>query len=241
MEVKNALAMRSGSMKVSKVVPVDSKMGVRAADAVFERSVWDMQTTRSLIAYCEWAHNTTSELDTVTFASSVEFSGQVIGRLPSNASDGRATCDRWEQEGCFKELILFGDMVTPSEKPEEKGKVWNRVSIVLALVDRSTSCDRTVCREETSRTSVVLCEAVVKRVPVRQRCDAMIPILQPNPAEVAEDEQPTRVSCVEQSVVQVWSRECTECVGRFSTGVEGVRSEELQRVTTTLSFAGMLS
>ena len=71
------------------------------------------------------------------------------------------------------------------------------MSVVLDLVDRSTSCDRTVCREQ----SVVLCEAVVKRVPVRQWCDAMIPILQPNPAEVAEDEQPTRVRCVEQSVV----------------------------------------
>ena len=53
----------------------------------------------------------------MTFASSVEFSGQVIGRFQSNASDGRVTCDRWEQEFCFKELILFGDMVMPSEKP----------------------------------------------------------------------------------------------------------------------------
>ena len=114
MKVKNALAMKSSCIDVSKVVLVDSQMGVRAADPVFERCVWDMQTTRSLIAYAEWAHNTTLELDTVTFASSVEFSGQVIGRFPSHASDGRATCDRWEQEGCFKELILFGDMVMPS-------------------------------------------------------------------------------------------------------------------------------
>ena len=53
MEVKNALAMKSSSIKVSKVVLVDSQMRVRAADAVFKRSVWDLQTTRSLIAYAE--------------------------------------------------------------------------------------------------------------------------------------------------------------------------------------------
>ena len=114
------------------------------------------------------------------------------------------------------------------------------MSIVADLVDRSTSCDRTVCREETSRTSVVLCEAMVKRVPVRQWCDAMIPILQPNPAEVDEDEQPTRVSCVEQSVVPgVQPRVYRVCRSFFHRCV--VRSEELQRVTTTLSFDGMLS
>ena len=70
--------------------------------------------------------------------------------------------------------------------------------------------------------------------------DAMIPILQPNPAEVAEDEQPTQVSCVEQSVVQgVEPRVYRVCRSFFHRCVE--RSEELQRVTTTLSFGGMLS
>ena len=96
----------------------------------------------------------------------------MVGWFQRNVPDERAMCDRRKQESCFREFILFGETVMPSKKPNDKGKVCNCASIVLDLVDRSTSCERTVGREETSRTSVVQCESVMKRVPARQRCDA---------------------------------------------------------------------
>ena len=114
-----------------------------------------MQSLRSLVAFAEWAQKTTFEPSRVTFAWSVEFSGQVVGWFQRNVPDERATCDRRKQESCFREFILFGETVMPSKKPNDKGKVFNCASIVLDLVDRSTSCERTVGREETKRTSVV--------------------------------------------------------------------------------------
>ena len=98
MDVKNALAMKSSSIEVSIVMPVESQVCASAADAVVERSVWDMQSTRSLIAYAEWVHNTTFEPSIVTLASSVEFSRQVISIFQISFPDERATSDRWEQE-----------------------------------------------------------------------------------------------------------------------------------------------
>ena len=58
---------------MSKVVLVDSQVGASIADAVVERSVCYVQSTRSLIAYVEWVHDTTFESSSVTFASSAEF------------------------------------------------------------------------------------------------------------------------------------------------------------------------
>ena len=59
---------------------------------------------------------------------------------------------------------------------------------------------KVVRRKEKSRTRNVQCTSAVKRVPEGQRGDATIPMWQPNPAEVADGEQSTRVNCVEKSV-----------------------------------------
>ena len=192
LKVKTALAVKSSSVKVSKITAVDYQVGVSAADAVVEMSVWNMQSTRSLIAYAEWVHHMTFELGSATLVSSVDFFGQVIG---------------------------IGEMAMPNEQPKDKSKVWNRVGIVLGLVDRSTSCDRTVGREDTSRTSAAQCEQKMKRVLVRQRGDPTS-VWQPNQDGVGENEPVSmaRVGCSRQSVVPgVEPREyrvCRSCIHR---------------------------
>ena len=81
--------------------PVDSQVGVSAAEVVVEWSVWDVQSTGSLIAYAEWVHNTTFELGSAILAWAVEFSGQVIGRFQVSASDSKTTCDSRRQRSFF--------------------------------------------------------------------------------------------------------------------------------------------
>ena len=119
-------------------MPEEFRADASAANAVSKKSVWEMQSTRSLVAYAEWAHSATFGPFSETLVSSVELSGQVIGRCQRNASGV---------------LIPFGEMVMPSEKPNECGITWNHVSVVLGLKDRShgdakTDCDGTVCRKQ---------------------------------------------------------------------------------------------
>ena len=70
---------------------------VHAADAVVERSVWDMQNTRSHIAYAEWIQNATFEPSIVTFASSVALSKEVVGKFRRDVPDERVTHGRQER------------------------------------------------------------------------------------------------------------------------------------------------
>ena len=74
--------------QVVNVMPVESPVGASAA--VIERCVWKMQsTTRSLVAYAEWAHNTMHEPGSVILAWVAEFSGQVVCRFQRSFSDGK--------------------------------------------------------------------------------------------------------------------------------------------------------
>ena len=157
MDVKNTPMRESRSIEVSKVMPEESQVGASAARAVVERSVWKMQNTGSLFAHAEWVHSATFGSDNGTVVSCVKMSGQMVGRSQRNAPAVRKTHDRQKQESCFRVLIPFGEMVIPSEKTNENGKTWNRLSVVLGFRDRSdrdaeTDCDRTVGREKTSRT-----------------------------------------------------------------------------------------
>ena len=44
------------------VMPVESPVGASAANAMMERSVWEVQsTTRAIVAYAEWVHGTVFE------------------------------------------------------------------------------------------------------------------------------------------------------------------------------------
>ena len=61
--------------------------GVNNADSVIERSVWDLQSTRSFIAFAEWVHDATLEPSIATLASYVD----MITRLQRDVPDERAT------------------------------------------------------------------------------------------------------------------------------------------------------
>ena len=57
--VKDALMREFGGIEGSRVMPEESPVGASAANAVIERSVWEIQsTTRSLAAHVEWVHST---------------------------------------------------------------------------------------------------------------------------------------------------------------------------------------
>ena len=75
------------------------------------------------------------------------------------------------------------------------------VKDVTKLQQLEQAATEVVRRKEKSTTSNVQCTSAVKRVPEGQQGDATIPMWQPNPPDVADGEQQTRVNCVEQSVV----------------------------------------
>ena len=123
-----------------KVMPVESPLGASAANVVIERCVWDMQsTTRSLVAYAEWVHNTMYEPGSVILAWVAEFSGQGVSRFQRSFSDGKTAYERWKQKSYRKEHLPVGELVMymPMEKPKDKGEIRNRVGIMLGLEDRS--------------------------------------------------------------------------------------------------------
>ena len=116
-------------------------MGASAANAVVERSVWDMQSTaRSLMAYAEGVQNTTFEPGSAILAWAVEYAGQVVSRCQRSVSDGKTACERRKQKSYRKALIPFGELVMfmPIEKPKDKGEVRYRVGIMLGVVDSLT-------------------------------------------------------------------------------------------------------
>ena len=54
-EASNALMRELRGVEGLTVMPEESPVGTIAANAVIERSVWEMQsTTRALVAYAEW-------------------------------------------------------------------------------------------------------------------------------------------------------------------------------------------
>ena len=56
-DVKNALMRELRGVEGLTVMPEESLVGASAANAVIERSVWEMQsTTRAFVAYAEWVH-----------------------------------------------------------------------------------------------------------------------------------------------------------------------------------------
>ena len=53
-------------------MPEESPVGASAANAVIERSAWETQsTTRAIVAYAEWVHNTMFEPWVVEFSEEV--------------------------------------------------------------------------------------------------------------------------------------------------------------------------
>ena len=149
-----------------KVLSEESPVGASAA--VIERCVWKMQsTTRSLVAYAEWVHNTMYEPGSVILAWVAEFSGQVVSRFQRSFSDGKTAYERWKQKSYCKAQVLVGELVmfTPMEKAKDKGEIRNHVGIMFGLEDRSEEVVvGTIERVVKART--------VHRMPAGQRGDA---------------------------------------------------------------------
>ena len=184
-DVKNSLMRELRGVEGLTVMPEESPIGASAANAVIERSVWEMQsTTRALVADAEWVHGTVFEPGSAFFTWAVEFSGQVVSRFQRSVSDGKTAYERQKLKSCRKALVPFGELVMfmPMEKPKDKGEVRNCVGIMLGLVDRS---DEVVI----GTTERMVKARMAHRMPVGQRGDAAdaksirgVP-LQPNRAE----------------------------------------------------------
>ena len=51
-------------------------------------------TTRALVAYAEWVHETTFDLGSAILTRAVEFSGLVVSRSQRSVSDGKTAYER---------------------------------------------------------------------------------------------------------------------------------------------------
>ena len=122
-DVKNALMGELRGVEGLTLMPEESTVGASAANAVIERSVWEMQsTTRALVAYAEWVHGTVFEPGSAILTWAVEFSGQVVSRLQRSVSDGKTAYERWKLTSYRTALVPFGVLVMfmPMEKPKDK-------------------------------------------------------------------------------------------------------------------------
>ena len=176
-------------------------------------------TTRSLVAYAEWVHNTAFEPGSAILAW---FSGQVVSSFQRRVSDGKTACESRKEKSYRKAMVLFGELVMfmPMEKPKDKGEIRICVGIMLGLVDRSdkvVAC--TIERVVTGR--------IVHRMPAGQRGDAMyaksirgVP-WQPNGAEVAEGEPLGMAHIVSVPIVPIELRRAVPVIE------EGVQSSSV--------------
>ena len=164
-DVKNALMRELRGVEGLTVMPEESPVGSSAANAVIERSVWEMQsTTRAHVAYDGWVHGTVFEPGSAILTWAVEFSGQVVSRFQRSVSDGKLAYERRKLKSYREVLVPFGELVMfmPMEKPKDKGEGRNCVGIMLGLVDRS---DEVVI----GTTERVVKARTVHRMPVGQR------------------------------------------------------------------------
>ena len=105
-------------------MPDKSPVGESAVNAVIERNVWKMSsTTREMVAYAEWVHETTFEPGSAVLTWAVEFSGQVVSRFQRSVVDGKTANERWMQKSYREALAPFGELVMslPMKKPKDKG------------------------------------------------------------------------------------------------------------------------
>ena len=95
--VKNSLMRVLRGVDGPTVMPEESPVGASAANAVIERSVWEMQsTTRATVAYAEWVHETMFEISSAIFGKGcgVLRTGFRMGRQHMNAGSRKATTKR---------------------------------------------------------------------------------------------------------------------------------------------------
>ena len=111
-DVKNALMRELRGVEGLTVMPEESPVGASAANAVIERSVWEMQsTTRALVAYAEWVHGTVFEPGSAILTWAVEFFGHVVSRFQRSVSDGKTAYEVQKLKSYRKALVPFGELV----------------------------------------------------------------------------------------------------------------------------------
>ena len=80
--VKNSLMRELRCVERLAVQPEESHVGGTAANAVIEKSMWEMQsTTRTLVAYAEWVQQTTCVPGSAILTWLWSSEGQVVRRF----------------------------------------------------------------------------------------------------------------------------------------------------------------
>ena len=131
-DVKHSLMIELRGVEGLKVMPEESPVGPRAATAVIERSVWEMQsTTRALVAHAGWVHETTLELGSVMLTGSgvLGTGGQQVKEKLFGWEDSRRTPEADKQPQSAGSLLRSGDVYADGER--------NCVGTLLGQVDRS--------------------------------------------------------------------------------------------------------
>ena len=114
--MNNALMREVRGVEGLTMMPEESPVGASAANAVIERSLWEMQsTTRALVAYGEWVRGTVFEPGSAALTWAVEFSGQVVSRFQRSVSDGKTAFERRKLKSYRKALLPFGDVHADGE------------------------------------------------------------------------------------------------------------------------------
>ena len=86
-DMKSTLMGELRSVERSTSVSAESPVGVSAANAMIEKSVWEMQNVmRSLDAYIEWVCGTASDPGNAFSTWTVEIVGHVVSRSPVRCS-----------------------------------------------------------------------------------------------------------------------------------------------------------
>ena len=103
-----------------------SLMSASTANALIEKSVWEMQSTvRTIVAYIEWVHGTTFELGSASSTWTAEIVGHVVSGSQSCVSRPKhvkTTCGRRKRKSCCKAFVKFDDLVMlmTIEKPRHQ-------------------------------------------------------------------------------------------------------------------------
>ena len=106
MDVKNSSVRDLRGVERLTVMPEGSPVGASAANAMIERSVWEMQsTTSAIVAYAKWVHGAVFEPGSAILTWAVEFSGQVVSRFQRSVSDGKTACERQKLKSYRKALV----------------------------------------------------------------------------------------------------------------------------------------
>ena len=110
-DMKNTLTGDLRSVGGLSSVSIESPVGASAANAVMEKSVWEMQSTvKTIVAYSEWVYGATSDPGSVISNWTVEIVGHLVSRSQSSVPDVRTACERRKRKSNRKALVQFNEL-----------------------------------------------------------------------------------------------------------------------------------